>query len=116
MTGDKNKFVTLNKEYGGLITFGDYGMAQIKGIGTISKFSSTQINNVYYIKGLKQNHLSISQLFDNGYEVVFQSIVYVIRESSSGKILFSCLRVKNIDNTVLEDLSEQTCFASFEND
>ena len=36
MTGDQNKFLSLKKEKGGNVTFGDNAFAKVVGKGTIS--------------------------------------------------------------------------------
>ena len=63
--GDKNQFITIEpKEDGGVVTFGDNGQGKIVGIGKIQINSTTFIDNVLYVEGLKHNLISISQLYD----------------------------------------------------
>ena len=71
MTNDKNLFMDLKPKSGGDVTFGDNSKRQIEGIGSIGNNSSTHIENVLLIKGLKHNLLSISQLCDKGHRVIF---------------------------------------------
>ena len=71
MTGDQNQFLELKLKDGGSVTFGDNSKGQIKGIGTIGNNSSSNIENVLFVKGLKHNLLSISQLCDKGMKVIF---------------------------------------------
>nr|XP_027188629.1 uncharacterized protein LOC113785792 [Cicer arietinum] len=80
MTGDRNCFITFSKKDGGSVTFGNDDQAQIKGNGTIGKTNSAQINDVQYVEGLKHNLLSISQLCDNGCEVVFKPKVCEVKQ------------------------------------
>lgn len=54
------------------VAFGDNKKALIKGVGKIGKTNSAQIENVYYVKEIKHNLLSIIQLYDNGYNVKFE--------------------------------------------
>nr|XP_027191123.1 uncharacterized protein LOC113787012 [Cicer arietinum] len=89
MTGDRNCFITFSKKDGGSVTFGNDDQAQIKGNGTIGKTNSAQINDVQYVEGLKHNLLSISQLCDNGCEVIFKPKVCEIKKAKTGKIMFS---------------------------
>nr|XP_027193509.1 uncharacterized protein LOC113788187 [Cicer arietinum] len=96
MTGDRNCFITFSKKDGGSVTFGNDDQAQIKGNGTIGKTNSAQINDVQYVEGLKHNLLSISQLCDNGCEVIFKPKVCEIKKAKTGKILFSGKRKKNL--------------------
>nr|XP_027192719.1 uncharacterized protein LOC113787763 [Cicer arietinum] len=99
MTGDRNCFITFIKKDGGSVTFGNDDQAQIKGNGTIGKTNSAQINDVQYMQGLKHNLLSISQLCNNGCEVVFKPKVCEIKKAKTGKILFSGKRKKNLYHT-----------------
>ena len=64
MMGDETQFTSLKPKYGGFVTFGDNDKEKIIGIGSIGKNSSTFIENVLLVKGLKHNLLSISQLCD----------------------------------------------------
>ena len=54
---------------------------------TNQKSNSTQIENIYYVKGLKHNLLSISQLCNNGYVVKFEVNACLIKEESTRKVL-----------------------------
>ena len=49
------------------MTFGDNGKGRIIGYGSIGNNSSSFIENVFLINGLKHNLLSISQLCDKGF-------------------------------------------------
>ena len=71
MTGDKNLFMELKAKSGGEVTFGDNSKGHIEGIGSIGINSSTYIENVLLVGGLKHNLLSISQLCDKGHKVIF---------------------------------------------
>ncbi|GLJ44625.1 hypothetical protein SUGI_0937950 [Cryptomeria japonica] len=50
MTGDKSKFVKLDKYDGGSVRFEDDQTTQIVGIGSISFDGKHNTNNVYYVK------------------------------------------------------------------
>ena len=71
MTGDKEKFTTLTLQKGGHVTFGDNSKGKILGIGTVSMTSTLLIENVLLVKGLKHNLLSIRQLSDKNFGVIF---------------------------------------------
>ena len=71
MTGDQSKFVNLLRKDGGLVTFGDNKKGKIIGKGNIGNDSSTLIENVHLVDGLKHDLLSISQLCDKGFRVIF---------------------------------------------
>ena len=59
MTGDESKFAFLTSRKGGYVTFGDNGKGRIIGHGSIGNNSSSLIENVLLVDGLKHNLLSI---------------------------------------------------------
>ena len=67
MTGDKTLFKTLKETVGDYVTFGDGSHAQILGKGTIEVPGLPLLKDVLYIKGLKVNLLSITQIFDEDF-------------------------------------------------
>ena len=71
MTGDCSFFKVLESKKGGNVTFGDGSKSQIKGKGTISLPRLPDITNVLYVEGLKVNLLSISQIGDQDFMVLF---------------------------------------------
>jgi hypothetical protein len=96
MTGDRQSFLSFEKKEGGSVTFGNNDKAKIKGKCIIGKIDSAKNENVHYVEGLKHNLINISQLCDNGLEIIFKSHTCEIKQSSSGKILFNGLRNKNV--------------------
>jgi len=72
MTWDVNFFQTLSRKCdGGTVTFGDDSKGKIIGIGNVKFGNSPLIEDVALVDGLKHNLLSISQLCDKGFRVVF---------------------------------------------
>ena len=116
MTGDKQCFISFIKKEGGSVTFGNNDKGQVKGKGIIGKNNSAQIEDVQYVEGLKHNLLSISQLCDSGFEVVFKPNICEVKQTSSGKILFSGIRKKNLYVLYLDDIPAESCFMSIEKD
>ena len=53
------------------MTFGDNGKGRIIGHDSIGNNSSSLIENVLLVDGLKHNLLSISQLCDKCFKVIF---------------------------------------------
>jgi hypothetical protein len=54
MKGNQNKFLTIKKEKGGSVIFGDNASARIVGKGTVSLDNGkTKTQNVLYVEGLK---------------------------------------------------------------
>ncbi len=62
-------FLDLQPLDGGSVAFGGNQHGKIVGIGKVGKKNSTSIDNVFYVKRLKHNLLSISQFCDSGYSV-----------------------------------------------
>ena len=62
MTGDESKFAFLIKKNWGYVTFGDNWKGRIIGQGNIGNDTSSLIESVLLVYGLKHNLLSISQL------------------------------------------------------
>ena len=118
MIGDKRKFLSLEKRKdGGFVAFRDNKKKTlIKEVVKIGKPNSSQIENVYYVKWVKHHHLSISEIYDNGYEVKFEPNVCLIKEASIGKILFLGVKERNLYRICLKSLPSQSCLASFESD
>jgi hypothetical protein len=116
MTGDRKSFLSLEKKEGGSVTFGNNETVVIKGKGTIGKLNSAKIENVHYVEGLKHNLISISQLCDNGLEVIFKTDSCEIKQPSSNKVLFNGSRKKNVYILYLDELPKESCFVSLEKD
>ncbi|RVX03500.1 hypothetical protein CK203_027856 [Vitis vinifera] len=72
MIEDESKLASLTKKNGGYVTFGDYAKRKIIGQGNIDNDTSSLIENILLVDGLKHNLLSISQLCDKGFKVIFE--------------------------------------------
>ena len=70
MTGNKGLFKTLFEGKIGTVTFGDGSKSVIKGIGTMDIPGLPVFEDVWYVDGLKANLLSISQICNNGLNVL----------------------------------------------
>ena len=82
MTGNRSLFKVFESKKGGNVTFGDWSKSQIKGKETISLPGLTNIANVLYVEGLRVNLLSISQICDQDFMVVFsKGKCFVLNES-----------------------------------
>jgi len=116
MTGDKQCFISFIKKEGGLVTFGNNDKGQIKGKCIIGKKDSTKIEDVQYVEGLKHNLLSISQLCDSCFEVIFKPNICEVKQTSSGKIFFNGSRKKNLYVLYLDNIPAESCFITIEKD
>ena len=74
-----SKHMTENQDYieklehvkGGKVTFGDGGQGKIHGVGMMESADLPRLINVYFVDGLRANLISVSQLCDEGLEVIF---------------------------------------------
>ncbi|KAH9687354.1 Integrase catalytic domain-containing protein [Citrus sinensis] len=118
MTGNYAWFSSFTKtENGGDVSFGDNSKGKILGIRNVGKVSSTLIENVCLVENLKHNLISISQLCDKGYKVIFDKFSCVIENSCDGKTLFvgnKCGNVYIIDIECASTLDN--CFSTLHDD
>ena len=105
MTGEKHMFQTLNLKEEGNVGFGGGQKGRIIGTSTIGN-SQTIINKVWLVDGLKHNLLSISQLCDTGYEVVFNKDFCSVINSDK-TIVFKGKRKGNVYKINLSELTDQ---------
>ena len=102
MTGDWSLFKVFESKKGGNVTFGDESKSQIKGKGTISLPGLPDIANVLYIKGLKMNLLSISQICDQDFMVLFSKGKCLVLNESRKKFISGVRTLDNCDGLVLD--------------
>ena len=76
MTSNKALFKTLFEGKTGTVTFGDGSKSVIWGIGIIDIPGLPVFEDVWFVDGLKVNMLSISQICDNGLNVLFTKYEY----------------------------------------
>ena len=100
MTGDRSLFNVFKSKKGGNVTFGDGSKSQIKGKGIISLPGLSDIANVLYVEGLRVKQLSISQICDQDFMVLFSKGKCLVMDES-GKKLISGVRTRELINGVL---------------
>ena len=96
MTSNKEKlqsYSALEKEK--KASLGNDTRAFIKGKGSIRLKEKVKARNVMYVDGLKLNLLSVSQMCDQGTEVIFQSNGCIVRELDTGKTVIRGIRTPN---------------------
>nr|KYP55915.1 Retrovirus-related Pol polyprotein from transposon TNT 1-94 [Cajanus cajan] len=97
MTGDTSKFSSLKLKNEGFVTYGDNNKEKILGHENIGNpSSSTLIENVLLVEGLKHNLLSISQLSDKGFKIEFDNNCCLICDKLTKEIIFIGKRIDNI--------------------
>lgn len=81
MTGDKNMFLTLKKEIYGSVSFGNNHSTKIIGRGIIKLVRKYIMDeNVLMVEDMKNNMLSVSQMYDQGCTLQFESNKCEIRK------------------------------------
>ena len=71
MPGFKSLMEDFIKKDDSSVTYGNNGKGTTKGYRNV-KCNSVIFKNVSYVKGLQYNLISISQLCDDGYDILFQ--------------------------------------------
>ena len=71
MTGTLSCLDKVEYIKGGKVTFGDGGYGKIRGVGNTNRADLPNLINVYFVDGLKANLISVSQLCDEGLQVIF---------------------------------------------
>ena len=87
------------------MTFGDNSKGHIIGVDKIQIIPSTFIENVLYVRGLKHNLISISQLCDIGHKVLFESLLCIVIDPIDNCIAFIGNRQGNVYMIDLNEVS-----------
>ena len=85
--GDRSVFKVFESKKGGNVTFGDGSKSQIKGKGVISRPGLPDITNILYVEGLRVNMLSISQICDQDFMVLFLKGKCLVMDESGKKLI-----------------------------
>ena len=96
MSGNPEIFTSLIPFSRDQVTFGDNSKGKVLGVGNIGGLHSQFVKDVYLVDCLKYNLLSISQLFDLGYKVVFEPTKYLIWSMDKNNILFTGFLKSNV--------------------
>ena len=111
MTGDKEKLESYSAlEKGNKVSFGNDTPAVIKGRGTAQLKEKVKARNVLCVEGLKHNLLSVSQMCDQGTEVIFRSNGCSVRDLDIGKTVIKGIRTPN--NLHIFEEGQQQCYLS----
>ncbi|KAG7564434.1 Ribonuclease H-like superfamily [Arabidopsis suecica] len=112
MTGTKDYLQDVKKIKGGKVTFGDGGHGDIRGKGKTSNAELPQLMNVYLVRGLKANLISVSQLCDEGLEVTFTKVDCKAFDEA-GDIVLGGKRTRN--NCYMWENRTTNCFSARDN-
>jgi hypothetical protein len=90
MTGERRMFTSFEKNEceSDCITFSDNSQGQVLGFGNIAITTEHSISKVLLFESLKYNLLSISQLFERGYNCLFTNKGVTVFRSSDGSFAF----------------------------
>ena len=110
MTGDRFLFKVFESKKGGNVTFGDESKSQIKGKGIISLPRLPNIANVLYVEGLKVNLLSISQICDQDFMVLFSKRKCLVMDEFGKKLISG---VHTLNNCMVWSLMLILCAIAF---
>ena len=95
MTGNKGLFKTFFEGKIGTVTFGVGSKSVIRGIGTMDILGLSVFEDIWYADGLKANLLSISEICDNGLNILFTKYECEILDGGGDYI---CVGVRTADN------------------
>ena len=100
MSGNKEFFTNLDRSVQSKVKLGDDNKVPVNGKGMTNVFSKNgdkkHINDVYFVPGLKCNLISIGQLMEKGYKVIFNHDMCTIFDKYHRKRLV--VRVKMAKN------------------
>jgi len=66
-------FINFTRKERRFVSYGDNNQGKILGKGVVGNPSTITIKDVMLVDGLKHNLLSISQFYDNGFTITFNS-------------------------------------------
>jgi hypothetical protein len=91
MSGEKNMFTSFqpNQITSERIVFGDNSKGDILGLGKIVISNDNSISNVLLVDLLGYNFLSISQLYEKGYNCLFMDKGVEVSRRSDSSIAFT---------------------------
>jgi len=96
MTGDASQLINLKWKLDGFVTYGDNNRGRIHGVGDIGGDDDEIIKDVLLVDGLRHNLLSISQMCDKGYKVMFEPNLRLIVDSKTSEAVLVSKRVNNV--------------------
>ena len=92
------------------IAFGGDGKGHTRGFGTLTN-GVTTFRRVAYVKGLKHNLLSVSQLCDKDHKVIFSKKDYKVKTKDK-KVILTRSRMFDVYTIKTNSSFENVCFMS----
>jgi hypothetical protein len=98
MMGEKKMFTSYvkNKDSQDSIIFGGGNQGKVKGLGKIAITSEHSISNVFLVKSLGYNLLSVSQWCNMGYNSLFTNIDVSVFRRTDGSLAFKAVLDGNL--------------------
>ena len=99
MRGNRDIFESLDTSAKSEVKLGNDNIVEVKGKGTINvitKLGKKSISDVYFVPNLKHNLISVGQLTQKGYKVIFQNNICTIFDISPSDMVIA--RVEMIEN------------------
>lgn len=90
MTSKKELFKELDETYKVKVRLADDKLIQVEGKGTATLTNNgvdNYLHNVYFVSNLSQNLLSVGQLVNSGYSILFADSLCTIKEKNTGEIV-----------------------------
>ena len=88
-----------------MVIFGDNDKGHIVRIGKVQLTPLTSLENVLYVRGLKHNLISISQLCDRGLKVLFELSSCLVTNPLDNNNIFICHRQGNVYLIDMDDIN-----------
>ena len=112
MTGNKNLVANLDASVKTEVKLGTNKTVDVDGKGVVNYVTKQgepkTILEVYYVPGLKHNLISVGQLMQKGYRVVFQGQECVIYDKSPSKKLIAKVQMmRNILFSLIMDYNDR---------
>ncbi|XP_024006852.1 uncharacterized protein LOC112083381 [Eutrema salsugineum] len=104
MTGNQEWFDELNTVKGGQVTFGNGGQGRILGVGALTREDQPKLVNVFYVHGLKANLISVSQLCDEGLEIIFTRVDCKAIDEKGNTVMYG---IKSGNNCYMWSVTDQ---------
>ena len=102
MIEDRSLFKVFEFKKGGNVIFGDGSKSQIKGKRIISLPGLPDIANILYVEGLRVNLLSISQICDQDFLVLFLKGKCLVMDEFGKKLISGVRTLDNCYGLVLD--------------
>jgi len=105
---DKGMFVKLDRTHSSKVRIGNGYYIEVKGIGDIAIDSGSGtriISNILYVPKIDQNLLSVGQLLEKDYIMVFKDKTCEIFDTTSTKLLSVKMKGKSFSINLQTDLA-----------